>query len=140
MSMETKKARAPWRAMAALTVLGALFMTAACSSDTSGGGGSACAVDTGPSTISGNISVTYTASVLGDGAITQLKYATDGGMTTINNPALPFTLGPLALTTAHAQISATGSATNGSVTVAFGVTGGGTEQGSNTCAHGSFAN
>ncbi len=137
--MKTTKARAPWRAMAALAVLGALFMTAACSSDSSGGSGSACAVDTGPSNTSGNISVTYTATVLGDGKITQLMYATDGGMQTVNNPTLPYALGPLVLTTAHAQISATGSATNGSVTVSFAVTGGATEQGSNTCAHGSFS-
>lgn len=105
-----------WRATFA-TLASAAFLAAAACGDDNGGDGddSACSVSVGPSDLVG--SVAYTASGTGNGTLTQIRYVTDEGELVDNNPTLPFSV-TVENSTAKAEISGTGSASNGgSVTV-----------------------
>lgn len=112
----------------------AAFALACGDSNDGGGGNNACDLATSTSTIGGQ--ATYTASVTGNGAISSLVYATDGGNVTVNNPTLPYNQG-VTLTTGRARISTTGTVSSGSITTAYSVTpagGGALESDSESCS------
>lgn len=113
-----------------------LLALAACGGDDDNGGGgdNTCSLAAGPGTISGN--ATYTASVTGNGAISQIRLQTEAGVVVDNNPELPFSrVEPL--TTRPALIEATGTVSSGSITIAFStvpVGGGALETESDSCS------
>ena len=96
-------------------------MVAACAQDSS-----TCKLDTGESDSVGGM-VTYRAEGTGDGAVSVLTAATDTGPQVVPNPGLPY-MQTITLATAHAQIQATGSVTNGSITISYAASGGPEQQ------------
>lgn len=120
-----------------LIVAATLITLAACGGDDDNGGGThTCTLATQPSTISGT--ATYTATGTGNGAISQVRYQSETGTVTENNPILPWTKVEV-LTTAKASLQATGTVGTGSLTIRYSVqqsgSGAGTaEQGEDGCA------
>jgi hypothetical protein len=117
-------------------------VAAGCGSSSTGPGGrTACSppLSIGPTTFSegapSTISVTYTASVTGDGTITSLTYVGGSGPVTINNPTLPFSVDTTVSLPTQAAMSASGYYTNGTVTIAYqaNVGGGDIEQTNQVC-------
>ncbi|HEY2350239.1 MAG TPA: hypothetical protein VGH64_14580 [Puia sp.] len=72
--------------------------------------------DTGP--LASNTSVPYSASATGGATISSLTYQDSTGMTTVKNPALPFSKTVNLPGGATVSISATGNAKSGEITVA----------------------
>ncbi len=69
--------------------------------------------------------IVYTASHTGDGSISTLTYTDRDGSKTISNPSLPWTQSITATEGMNVSISATGTVSDGSLTVALGGSGGG---------------
>jgi len=104
-----------------LAVLLLVAMAAACGEDST-----SCNLDTGESDAVGG-TVTYRAEKTGDATVSVLILGADSGAQVVANPVLPF-MQTLTLATAHARIQATGSVTNGSITISFIATGGPEQQ------------
>ncbi len=82
-----------------------------------------CTLDTGMSTISGSITVTYLVTLSGSSAtIASITYAAEGGPVTVTNPTLPFQQN-LTLLTAPAQLQLTGTVTDGTLTAEYSAVG-----------------
>ena len=94
-----------------------------------------CGPSIGPSTITGNINVTYSASLEGTGLVNSITYVTDAGPVVVNNPPLLWELTVL-LVTSPAAIRAAGSVTTGTITVGYSAVGAPdrAEQDSATCS------
>src|SRR5664279_4416009 len=72
-----------------------------------------CTLDTGTSTISGSLTVTYQVTVQdGTATVASLTYNAESGPVTVTNPTLPFQEN-LTLATATAHLQLTGTVTNG---------------------------
>jgi len=84
-----------------------------------------CTLYTTPTQPPVNMTVTYTATATGDGSMASLTYATMSGNITIHNPQLPWSITVTALTSTNVSISATGTATNGSLEIKYDGTSGG---------------
>ena len=97
------------------------LMVAACAQDST-----TCKLDTGESDSVGGM-VTYRAESTGNATISVLTVATDSGSQVVANPVLPY-MQTITLTMAHAQIQATGSVTNGSITISYTASGGPEQQ------------
>lgn len=93
-----------------------------------------CGPSIGPSVISGDITVTYSASLTGTGAVTSVTYVTDTGPVVVNNPTLPLQV-TVVNATSPAAIRAAGRVTSGSITIGYSATGAPNraEQDSATC-------
>jgi hypothetical protein len=118
------------------TLLGAaVFALSACGDDNSGPNTLTCGPNTGNSSISGSITVAYSASLTGSGTVTSITYATDAGDVVVNNPTLPWQESVLNVTS-PAAIRATGSVTTGMITIGYNATGAGNrlEQDTATCS------
>jgi hypothetical protein len=98
-----------------------LVVAAACAQDST-----TCKLDTGESDSVGGM-VSYRAESTGDATVSMLTLATDSGLQVVANPGLPY-MQTVTLATAHAQIQATGSVTNGSFTIAYSASGGPEQQ------------
>ena len=121
---------------AALTLCTAALTLSACGDDSSGNNNTLqCGPNTGNSSISGNITVTYSASLAGSGTVTSVTYATDGGDVVVNNPALPWQIS-VVNATSPAAIRAAGSVTTGTITIGYNAVGAPdrAEQDTATCA------
>lgn len=82
------------------------------------------------------IDITFTATSTGDGEITQLTYIVAGEETVVSNPNLPWEIDVLIPAETDFSISANGSTTNGSITVAYSGTAISYEiSGSDSCSH-----
>ena len=94
-----------------------------------------CGPSTAPSEISGDITVTYSASLEGTGLVNSITYVTDAGPIVVNNPILPWQT-TLLLVTSPAAIRAAGSVTTGTITVGYDAVGAPdrAEQDSATCS------
>jgi len=106
-----------------LGLLAGAFTVGACGDD--GGGNNntlQCGPNTGNSTISGSLSVAYSASLAGSGTVTSITYATDAGDVVVNNPALPWQTS-LVLVTSPAAIRAAGTVTTGTITIGYNAVG-----------------
>lgn len=98
-----------------------LMVAAACAQDST-----TCKLDTGESDSVGGM-VTYRAESTGDATVSVLTVATDNGSQVVTGPVLPY-MQTITLATAHAQIQATGSVTNGSITISYTASGGPEQQ------------
>ena len=106
---------------AALTLCSAAVVLSACSDDPET---IKCEQTAGPSTISGDLAIQYSASATVGGAISQITYTTDAGNVVVNNPTLPWEFA-VTNVTAPAQISLVGTVTgSGSVLVEYDANGG----------------
>jgi len=89
-----------------------------------------------PDSTRASMTVVYTATQTGDGTISSLSYATSSGMVTVNSPSLPWTLTVQAPPNTKITMTATGTVTNGSITIDYLGTGGGyTIHASDNCTH-----
>ena len=106
----------------ALGLLAGAFAVGACGDDGGSSGTLQCGPNTGNSTISGSLSVAYSASLAGSGAVNTITYTTDAGDQTVTNPALPWQAS-VTLATLPAAIRATGSVTTGTITIGYNAVG-----------------
>jgi hypothetical protein len=84
------------------------------------------------------MNVTYVASQTGDGTISTLSYVTGGGVVTVENPTLPWTVTASVGADADVKITASGTVKNGSLKIEYaGTSGGATISGSDMCSHSS---
>ncbi len=117
----TETARARTALHQALLLSVAVLTATAC-----GGGGTistlTCGPSIGPSVISGDITVTYSASLTGTGAVTSVTYVTDTGPIVVNNPALPWQV-VVVNATSPAAIRAAGRVTTGTITIGYSAVG-----------------
>ena len=82
-----------------------------------------CSLDTGSSTESGSITVTYQVTVQdGTGTVTTLSYTADTGTVTVNNPTLPFQEN-LTLVTAPARLQLAGTIKGGTMVAEYSLVG-----------------
>ena len=82
-----------------------------------------CTLDTGTSTISGSLTVTYQVTVQdGTASVTSLTYAAESGPVTVTNPTLPFQAN-LTLATVPAHLQLTGTVTNGILVAEYSAVG-----------------
>ena len=113
----------------ALTTLG-------CSSDEDS---NACALLTPSATASADGTVTYSASVQGNGSIDSLEYTSDSKPVTVKNPSLPFSVTIDVQENDPISISAVGTAANGGKVIAgyefIDAAGSDPEQTSVECSH-----
>jgi hypothetical protein len=116
----------------AIAITTAVFTLGACSDDS---GSTPCNLDTGASSISGDLTVHYEASTTGDGTLSSITYATDAANVVVTNPALPWNI-DITLATAHARLQATGGVSSGSIEIQYSADGGpgNVEQGQNSCS------
>ena len=98
-----------------------LLLAVACGDDST-----SCNLDTAESGDIGG-TVTYRAEKTGDGVVSSLTYATDTGPQLVPSPILPY-MQTVTLTSAHARLQATGSVTNGSITISYSASGGPEQQ------------
>lgn len=117
----------------ALALCAVVFTLSACDDD-NGDGTLPCAIDTGNSEISGDITVSYSAALTGSGTVTSITYTDNSGDVVVNDPTLPFQAN-VTLATLPARIRATGSVTSGNITISYSATGAPdrAEQDSETC-------
>jgi len=106
----------------ALGLVAGALTVGACGDDGGSNGTLQCAPNTGNSTISGSLSVAYSASLVGSGTVTSITYATDAGDVVVNNPALPWQTS-LVLVTSPAAIRAAGTVTTGTITIGYNAVG-----------------
>ena len=121
----THRTAGRWRRVFLCQTLGLLagaFAVGACGDDGGSNGTLQCAPNTGNSTISGSLSVAYSASLVGSGTVTSITYATDAGDVVVNNPALPWQTS-LVLVTSPAAIRAAGTVTTGTITIGYNAVG-----------------
>ena len=122
----THRTAGRWRRVLLGQTLGLLagaFTVGACGDD--GGGNNntlQCGPNTGNSTISGSLSVAYSASLAGSGTVNTITYTTDAGDQTVTNPTLPWQAS-VTLATLPAAIRATGSVTTGTITIGYNAVG-----------------
>jgi hypothetical protein len=129
---EARRARAAMRQAALLGV--AVLTATACGGDGGTINTLVCSPSIGPSLISGDITVSYSASLTGTGAVTSVTYVTDTGPVVVNNPTLPLQVNVVNVTS-PAAIRAAGRVTSGSITIGYSATGAPNraEQDSATC-------
>jgi len=119
----------------AILLCTAVLTLAACSDGGSNNNTLVCGPNTGNSSISGNITVGYSASLAGSGTVTSITYTTDAGDEVVNNPTLPWQAN-VTLVSRPAAIRATGSVTTGTITIGYNAVGAPNraEQNTATCA------
>ncbi len=112
----------------------AVFTLSACSNDGDGSNTTPCNLDTGASSISGNLAVHYEASTTGNGTLSSITYATDAGNVVVTTPTLPWET-DITLATAQARLRAVGDVSSGSIQIQYQADGGpgNVEQGENSC-------
>jgi hypothetical protein len=108
---------------------------AACDDDNGGSDTTPCNLDTGASSITGNLAVHYEASTTGNGTLSSITYATDAGDLVVTSPTLPWEI-DVTLVTAPARVRAVGAVSNGSIEIQYQADGGpgNVQQGENTCS------
>jgi len=93
-----------------------------------------CNLSTASSKPPVEMTITYTATQTGDGAMSSLSYVTISGTVTVQNPSLPWTVTVPALTSTDVAISATGTTKNGSIKISYeGIGSGAIISGSDYC-------
>lgn len=119
----------------AIVLAPAAFTLGACSDDGGGSNTTPCNLDTGASSISGNLAVHYEASTTGNGTLSSITYTTDAGNVVVTTPTLPWEI-DVTLATAQARIRAVGGVSSGSIEIQYQADGGpgNVEQGQNSCS------
>ncbi|MEI7725540.1 MAG: hypothetical protein WCK09_10580 [Bacteroidota bacterium] len=81
------------------------------------------------------MNITYTAVRTGDGVISSLTYVSETGTVTVTNPNLPWTITVPISAGINVTMSASGTATNGSLNISYdGTSGGSTIHASDYCS------
>jgi len=117
----------------------ALVLVAACGSSTGPGGRTNCnpalSIGSDFAEPTGTIDVMYSASVTGDGQISSLTYAGPSGPVMVSNPALPYSITTTVPLPTQATMTASATYTNGTITIAYSASVGGSddEQGNQVC-------
>jgi hypothetical protein len=101
------------------TLIGGLFITIIVScSKSSSSNTNTCTVTTGDAIpLTSNKQVSYTASVTMGATVSYVSYQDSAGITTVNNPTLPFSKSVNLKSGSTASITAYGSAGSGNITV-----------------------